>query len=145
MLTIVQWAVFAFLAKGALGVTRQRRSFPAAARSHGPRTRYAEPARLPACGAMNLAEHPLPPLLVSFIALWPAALLGAFRFEKLRSRIADFHDNFSLIQGATLTLLGRDRHGVPARRLAAGGGRDAGEKAPDRLSRSARAVLPCAR
>ena len=55
---------------------------------------------------MNLVEHPLLLLLVSFIALWAAALLGAFRFERLRSRIADFHDNFSLIQGATLTLLG---------------------------------------
>jgi hypothetical protein len=49
-----------------------------------------------------------PPLVfvVAFFGLWFAAWIGAARFKKLKSQAADMRDDFGIVQGATLTLLG---------------------------------------
>ena len=49
---------------------------------------------------------PIPLFLVSFLVLLLAAWLGATRFEKLRAEAAALREEFTVIQGATLTLLG---------------------------------------
>lgn len=60
-----------------------------------------------------LAQDPLlifgyPLLLfpVCFVVLWLAAWIGASRFKKLRSQLTELREDFGVIQGATLTLLG---------------------------------------
>jgi hypothetical protein len=43
---------------------------------------------------------------VSFVVFWLAAWVGAVGFKRLKSHIAELHDDFTVVQGATLTLLG---------------------------------------
>ncbi len=50
-------------------------------------------------------RYPFLLLLVSFCTLWLSARLGATRFKKLRSQVAEMKGEFDVIQGATLTLL----------------------------------------
>jgi hypothetical protein len=49
---------------------------------------------------------PIPLFLASFLALSLAAWLGVTRFEKRRAEAAALREEFTVIQGATLTLLG---------------------------------------
>jgi len=49
---------------------------------------------------------PVPLFLATFLALSLAAWLGVTRFAKLRAEAAALRQEFSVIQGATLTLLG---------------------------------------
>jgi len=49
---------------------------------------------------------PIPLFLASFLVLSLAAWLGATRFEKPRAEAAALREEFTVIQGATLTLLG---------------------------------------
>jgi len=53
-----------------------------------------------------LADRPLELLVVSFPALWLTSWLGAVVFKRLRPQIEAQHEDFSVVQGATLTLLG---------------------------------------
>lgn len=60
----------------------------------------------------------------SFFVLWLGAWIGASRFKRLRSQVAEVRDDFVVIQGATLTLLGlrggqRDWHRIRPSRPAA--------------------------
>ena len=50
--------------------------------------------------------HPLPAFLVAIVTLSIAAWLGTTRFTTLRSTAEQQRDDFAVIQGATLTLLG---------------------------------------
>jgi len=52
-----------------------------------------------------LTNNPLLLLPVSFAVLWLAAWIGAVAFKGLRSEIDSQHEDFAIIQGATLTLL----------------------------------------
>jgi hypothetical protein len=54
----------------------------------------------------RLADFPLLLFLVSLALLWTAAWLGVNRFKRIRSQVAAQHEDFRVIQGATLTLLG---------------------------------------
>lgn len=54
----------------------------------------------------TLINYPRLLLVVSFLILWLAAWVGAVGFKKLRSEIDMQRDDFAVIQGATLTLLG---------------------------------------
>ena len=49
---------------------------------------------------------PSPLFLVSFLVLSLAAWLGATRFDKRKAEAAALSEEFNVIQGATLTLLG---------------------------------------
>lgn len=49
---------------------------------------------------------PLPAFIITFLLLSLAAWLGATRFQKLRAQAASLRQEFGVIQGATLTLLG---------------------------------------
>ena len=51
-------------------------------------------------------HYPLYLFLVSFVVLWFSAWVGASGFAKLKAEVANLHDDFGVIQGATLTLLG---------------------------------------
>lgn len=51
-------------------------------------------------------HYPLFLFLASFVALWLSAWIGAAGFAKLKSELAELHEDFAVIQGATLTLLG---------------------------------------
>src|SRR5262245_66482364 len=51
-------------------------------------------------------RQPLLLFAVSFVTLWLSAWMGAFRFKGLRAQIAEVREDFGVIQGATLTLLG---------------------------------------
>jgi hypothetical protein len=53
-----------------------------------------------------LTHHPVVLGVVSFLALWITGWLGATRFDKVRSLLAEHREDFTVIQGATLTLLG---------------------------------------
>ncbi len=53
-----------------------------------------------------LLDHPPLLFLVVFLGLWFAAWLGTVRFKRLRAQAADMRDDFNIVQGATLTLLG---------------------------------------
>ena len=53
-----------------------------------------------------LVRYPLLLFLVSFLVLWLSAWIGASRFKRLRSQVAEAREDFGVIQGATLTLLG---------------------------------------
>ncbi len=49
---------------------------------------------------------PLPIFLATFVVLCLVAWLGATRFDRLRAQAAELSNEFGVIQGATLTLLG---------------------------------------
>lgn len=51
-------------------------------------------------------RFPLPLFLVSFFTLWLSAWIGASAFKRLRAQVSEEHEDFGVIQGATLTLLG---------------------------------------
>jgi hypothetical protein len=51
---------------------------------------------------VNLMNYPIVILLVSFLALWAAARMGAKRSK----HVEEVHEDFDVIQGAVLTLLG---------------------------------------
>jgi hypothetical protein len=53
-----------------------------------------------------LSYYPLLLLPVSFLALWLSALIGAVGFKTLREAVASQREDFTVVQGATLTLLG---------------------------------------
>jgi len=53
-----------------------------------------------------LTHDPLVLLPVSFAVLWLSAWVGALGFRRLKSRVAEAHEDFTVVQGATLTLLG---------------------------------------
>lgn len=53
-----------------------------------------------------MVDHPLLVLVASFAGLWLSGWAGVSRFRRLRAQIAEMRDDFSVIQGATLTLLG---------------------------------------
>jgi hypothetical protein len=53
-----------------------------------------------------MVVFPIPLFLATFLVLSLAAWLGATRFAKLRADAAAIRQEFSVIQGATLTLLG---------------------------------------
>jgi hypothetical protein len=55
---------------------------------------------------MRLSDHPLVQLVVSFVILALAARLGGMGFKRLRSRLSQRDDDFKVVLGATLTLLG---------------------------------------
>jgi len=54
----------------------------------------------------TLTRHPLLLLLLSFVVLWFWAWIGTVAFSKLRAQVATLHEDFAVVQGATLTLLG---------------------------------------
>ena len=54
----------------------------------------------------SLTYRPLLLLPVSFVVLWLSAWVGAVGFKRLKSHIAELHEDFVVVQGATLTLLG---------------------------------------
>lgn len=51
-------------------------------------------------------RYPLALFPVTLLVLWLAAWIGVSRFKKLRIQVAELRDDFGVIQGATLTLLG---------------------------------------
>jgi hypothetical protein len=51
-------------------------------------------------------RYPLFLFPVFFVVLWFSAWIGASRFKKLRAQIAEQREDFGVIRGATLTLLG---------------------------------------
>lgn len=51
-------------------------------------------------------RYPLLLFPVCLFALWLSAWVGASRFKRLRSQVAEQREDFGVIQGATLTLLG---------------------------------------
>ncbi len=53
-----------------------------------------------------LTHDPLLLLPVSFTVLWFSAWIGTTGFKRLRSQAASQHEDFAVVQGATLTLLG---------------------------------------
>ena len=53
----------------------------------------------------RLAEYPLLVLPASFLALWLSAWIGTSRLTRLRSPEPERHEDFVVVQGATLTLL----------------------------------------
>jgi len=55
---------------------------------------------------IDLTHRPLLLLAVSFVVLWLSAWVGAVGFKRLKSHIAELHDDFNVVQGGTLTLLG---------------------------------------
>ena len=54
----------------------------------------------------TLMDYPLRLFAVTFFALWFAAWIGAAAFKKFRAEAAEMHEDFGIVQGATLTLLG---------------------------------------
>ena len=55
---------------------------------------------------MTLVYQPLLLLPVSFLVLCLSTWLGTVGFKQLRSQAASLHEDFAVVQGATLTLLG---------------------------------------
>lgn len=55
---------------------------------------------------MAILEHPLIVLLLSFIVMWIAAQIGDFTRGRLLPLESRERDDFGVVQGATLTLLG---------------------------------------
>ena len=53
-----------------------------------------------------MLDHPLLVFVVTFAVLWLAGWVGNTRFRKLRAQVAEMRDDFNVVQGATLTLLG---------------------------------------
>jgi hypothetical protein len=56
--------------------------------------------------SLLIFRHPLALFPVSLLVLWLAAWIGASRFTKLRTQVTELREDFGVIQGATLTLLG---------------------------------------
>jgi hypothetical protein len=54
----------------------------------------------------TLTHHPLLLFPVSFLVLCLSAWMGAAGFKTLRAQVASLHEDFAVVQGATLTLLG---------------------------------------
>ncbi|MEO8738487.1 MAG: hypothetical protein ABI537_02145 [Casimicrobiaceae bacterium] len=54
----------------------------------------------------TLMDFPLRLFAVTFVTLWLFAWIGAAAFRKLRSEATEMQENFAVVQGATLTLLG---------------------------------------
>lgn len=54
----------------------------------------------------NLTHYPLLVFVISFIALWLAALLGKYVRQRQREADKELHEDFGIILAATLTLLG---------------------------------------
>src|SRR5450755_2820382 len=54
----------------------------------------------------NITHYPLLVFLVSFIALWLASLLGRYFRQRQRDLDKDLNEDFGIVLGATLTLLG---------------------------------------
>lgn len=53
-----------------------------------------------------ILRYPLTLLPISFLVLWLSGWFAATRFKTLRLQMAETHEQFSIIQAATLTLLG---------------------------------------
>jgi len=53
----------------------------------------------------SLAHHPVLLLAVSFPVLWLSTWIGAVLSRRLRTELESAHDDFTVVQGATLTLL----------------------------------------
>jgi formate-dependent nitrite reductase membrane component NrfD len=53
-----------------------------------------------------MTVHPVPVFLVSLAALSLAAWIGTTRFGRMRAEVTTMREEFGIIQGATLTLLG---------------------------------------
>jgi hypothetical protein len=51
-------------------------------------------------------RYPLLLLLISFLTLWFSAWIGATRFKRFRAQATELKEDFGIVQGATLTLLG---------------------------------------
>ncbi len=51
-------------------------------------------------------RFPLLLFAVSFVTLWLSAWIGAASFKRLKAQLGQAHEDFGVIQGATLTLLG---------------------------------------
>lgn len=56
--------------------------------------------------SLLIFRYPLLLFPVCFFVLWFVAWIGASHFKRLRSQIAEAHDDFDVVQNATLTLLG---------------------------------------
>src|SRR5215471_4306403 len=54
----------------------------------------------------TLTHNPILLFPVSFLVLCLSAWIGAAGFKTLRSQVASLHEDFAVVQGATLTLLG---------------------------------------
>jgi hypothetical protein len=55
---------------------------------------------------INIVNFPLPLFVISFMVLWLSALVGAFFRQKLGPLKEGERDDFEVVQGAALTLLG---------------------------------------
>lgn len=55
---------------------------------------------------MLIFRFPLLVFVFSFAVLWLSAWIGATGFQGLRAQVAESREDFSVVQGATLTLLG---------------------------------------
>ena len=53
-----------------------------------------------------LTDFPIRLFVVTFFALWLSGWIGAAAFQRFRSQAEEVHDDFRVVQGATLTLLG---------------------------------------
>ena len=53
-----------------------------------------------------MTVYPVPVFLVSLAALSLAAWVGTTRFGRMRAEVTTMREEFGIIQGATLTLLG---------------------------------------
>jgi hypothetical protein len=53
-----------------------------------------------------MTVYPIPAFLISLVTLSVAAWIGVTRFTRMRAEVAALRDEFGVIQGATLTLLG---------------------------------------
>ena len=54
----------------------------------------------------TLTQYPLLLFAISFAVLWFSGWIGTASLKKLRSQAAALHEDFAVVQGATLTLLG---------------------------------------
>ena len=53
-----------------------------------------------------MTVYPVPVFLISLTALSIAAWIGTTRFRKMHAEVTTMREEFGIIQGATLTLLG---------------------------------------
>src|SRR2546427_3866065 len=56
--------------------------------------------------ALLVFRFPLLLLAVSFVTLWLSAWVGASGFKRFKAQVGQAHEDFGVIQSATLTLLG---------------------------------------
>lgn len=54
---------------------------------------------------LTVFRDPIVNFFVSLVVLWFSTWLGASRLRKLRAQVADYKEDFGVVQGATLTLL----------------------------------------